>query len=106
MDPGKWIRELREQRFVKSSDIERISKSIAEAKGNADFYVSHSTLADIETGSIPSIHKLFSLAASLRVSLNDLLRAFGVDPDEVTQYPAPSPVAKLLAADVQQPSAG
>jgi hypothetical protein len=28
----------------------------------------HSTLADIETGSVPSIHKLFSLAACLRVS--------------------------------------
>ena len=63
MDSGKWIRELREERFVKSSDIERISRSIAEAKGNPDFYVSHSTLADVETGSVPSIHKLFSLAA-------------------------------------------
>ena len=49
MDSGKWIRELREDRFVKSSDIERVSRSIADLKGNADFYVSHSTLADIET---------------------------------------------------------
>src|SRR6476661_2092541 len=55
MDSGKWIRELREERFVKSSDIERISRSIADIKGNADFYVSPSTLADIETGSVPSI---------------------------------------------------
>ncbi len=77
MDSGKWIRELREERFVKSSDIERISRSIADVKGNADFYVSHSTLADGETGSVPSIHKLFSLAACLKVSLEELLLVFG-----------------------------
>lgn len=86
MDSGKWIRELREERFVKSSDIERISRSIADAKNSADFYVSHSTLADIETGSIPSIHKLFTLAVCLKVSLEELLLVFGIDLNEVRQY--------------------
>jgi transcriptional regulator with XRE-family HTH domain len=86
MDSGKWIRELREERFVKSSDIERVSRSIADVKGNADFYVSHSTLADIETGSVPSIHKLFSLAACLKVSLEELLLVFGIDSNEVKRY--------------------
>jgi len=89
MDSGKWIRELREDRFVKSSDIERVSRSIADIKGNADFYVSHSTLADIETGSVPSIHKLFSLAACLKISLDDLLLGFGIDPSEVTHFAGP-----------------
>src|SRR6202049_1997614 len=86
MDSGKWIRELRDERFVKSSDIERISRSIADIKGNADFYVSHSTLADIVTGSVPSIHKLFSLAACLKVSLEELLLVFGIDANEVKRY--------------------
>src|SRR5216683_8089043 len=82
MDSGKLIRELREERFVKSTDIERISRSIASDKGNADFYVSHSTLADVETGSVPSIHKLFSLAACLKVPLVELLLVFGIDASE------------------------
>jgi transcriptional regulator with XRE-family HTH domain len=86
MDSGKWIRELREERFVKSSDIERISRSIADVKGNTDFYISHSTLADVETGSVPSIHKLLSLAACLKVSLEDLLLVFGIDGNEVRQF--------------------
>jgi len=90
MDSGKWIRELREERFVKSSDIERISRSIADVKGNADFYVSHSTLADIETGSVPSIHKLFSLAACLKVSLEELLLVFGIDVHDVRQHAGPA----------------
>jgi hypothetical protein len=86
MEPGKCIRKLRAERFVKSSDIERISRSIADIKGNADFYISHSTLADIETGSVPSIHKLFSLAACFKVSLEELLLVFGIDSNEAKLY--------------------
>src|SRR5258708_7536200 len=86
MDSGKWIRELREERFVKSSDIERLSRAIADVKGNADFYVSHSTLTDVESGSVPSIHKLFSLAACLKVSLEELLVVFGIDANEVRPF--------------------
>jgi hypothetical protein len=86
MDSGKWIRELREERFVKPSDIERVSRSIADAKGDPDFYVSHSTLADIEAGSVPSIHKLFSLAVCLKSSLDELLLVFGIDREEVTRF--------------------
>ena len=85
MNSGKWIRELREERLVRSSDIERVSRSIADAKGNADFYVSHSTLADVETGAVPSIHKLVSLAVCLKVPLEELLLVFGIDGEEVRQ---------------------
>ena len=84
METGKWIRALREERQIKPSDIEHMTRAIAELKGNTDFYVPHSTLADIEAGSIPSIHKLFSLALSLKLPLNDLLLPFGINPQETT----------------------
>jgi len=84
MDSGKWIRSLREDRLIKPSDVERITRNIAERKGNPEFYVPHSTLAGIENGSIPSIHKLFSLAMCLRVSLHELLVPFGIDPEEMS----------------------
>lgn len=84
MESGKWIRSLREVRLIKPSDVERITREIAEQKGNPEFYVPHSTLAGIENGSIPSIHKLFSLATCLRVSLKELLVPFGIDPEEVS----------------------
>jgi hypothetical protein len=83
MDSGKWIRGVREASLVKSSDVERISRSIADGKGNADFCVSLSTVADIETGSVPGIHKLFSLATCLKLSLDELLLAFGIKRNEV-----------------------
>jgi transcriptional regulator with XRE-family HTH domain len=84
MDAAKWIRVLREERQIKPSDVERATRSIAETKGKPDFYVSHSTLADIESGSLPSIHKLFSLSLCLGVPLGELLLPFGIDPEEST----------------------
>lgn len=89
MEPAKLIRKLREERLVKPIEIERISRSIADAKKNQDFYVSHATLADIESGSIPSIFKIFSLAVCLKMPYEQLLLVFGVDPQQVEQYTAP-----------------
>lgn len=86
MEAGKWIRALREERSIKPSDVERITRTVAEAKRNSDFYVPHSTLADIESGSVPSIHKLFSLAISLKVPLDELLLLFGIDPREINDF--------------------
>jgi len=89
MDSGSWIRQHLDERFVKSSDLERLSRAIAEAKGNPDFYLSHSTLADIaEKGAVPSIHKIFSLAVCLKLPYEQLLVAFGVDPKEALTYGA------------------
>jgi transcriptional regulator with XRE-family HTH domain len=82
MESGKWIRSLREELLIKPSDVERVTRNIAEKKGNSDFYISHSTLADIEGGSVPSIHKLFSLATCLKVPLSELFLPFGIDPEE------------------------
>ena len=94
MEPGKWIRALREERSIKPSDIERITRSIADARANSDFYVSHSTLADIESGAIPGIHKLFSLALAFKVQLNELRQPFGIDQgDIIASEIKPSPNA-------------
>jgi transcriptional regulator with XRE-family HTH domain len=74
--------------MIKPSDVERVSRVLANAKKNTDFYVSHSTLADIEAGSIPSIHKLFSLAVCFKVPLKELLLSFDIDIDEAELYDA------------------
>jgi transcriptional regulator with XRE-family HTH domain len=102
MESGKWIRSLREELLIKPSDVERITRNIAEKRGNSDFYVSHSTLADIEAGSIPSIHKLFSLATCLRVPLRDLFLPFGIDPEEVPSSQNESDSQALTPAPLTQ----
>ncbi len=62
-------------------------------------------MADIETGSVPSIHKLFSLAACLKVSLEELLLVFGIDSNDGRRYarplePGPAPPESI---EVRQP---
>lgn len=86
MDSGTWIKQLLEERFIKASDVERLSRSIADAKGNSDYYLSHATLADIASGSIPSIYKIFSLAVCLKLPYDQLLLVFGIDPKEAAVY--------------------
>src|SRR5258708_13520108 len=86
MDSGNWIRKLREERFLKPTELERLSRAIAEAAGNSDFYISHGSLADIEAGGVPSIHKLFSLSCFLRISYDDLLRVFGINLGDAAQF--------------------
>jgi len=86
MDSGTWIKQLLEERFIKASDVERLSRSIADAKRNSDYYVSHATLADVGSGSIPSIYKIFSLAVCLKLPYEQLLLVFGIDPKEAVTY--------------------
>jgi transcriptional regulator with XRE-family HTH domain len=93
MDPGELVRKMREERAIRSSEIERISRSIAAAEGNPEFFISHATLANIESSnSHPSIYKLFSLAVCFKIPYEQILLAFGVDPQKVDHY-AGAPLA-------------
>jgi len=94
MDSGNWIRKLREDKFLRAREIERLSRAIVEATGNPDYYVSHASLADIEAGAVPSIYKLFSLSCFLRISYDDLLHVFGVNPAQTAQFAPPADPAK------------
>jgi transcriptional regulator with XRE-family HTH domain len=102
MEPGKWIRALREERQITPSDVERTTRVVAELKGNNDFYIPHSTLAGIEAGSIPSIHKLFSLALSLKLALGELLLPYGIDPKEATAANEPELTPEVLTLQAPQ----
>lgn len=85
-ESGRFIRQLREDRFLKPSDIERVSRGIADSKGNEQYYIGHATLADIEAGADTAIYKIFSLAVIFKVPLVHLLLAFGIDARETEQF--------------------
>jgi hypothetical protein len=104
MDSGNWIRKLREERFLKAREIERLSRALADTTGNPEYYVSHASLADIEAGTVPSIFKLFSLACFLGVSYAELLHVFGVNLREMERFatsPDPSRTA-LVPTDLRE----
>jgi transcriptional regulator with XRE-family HTH domain len=86
---GSIIKRLREERFVRPSEIEKISRAIATETGNSRFYISHGSLDNIENSkTIPGIFKIFSLAVCFRLSYEELLAVFGVNAGIVEQYAA------------------
>ena len=98
-EPGRLIKELLVARGLKPKDVERQSRLIAEQRRNPRFYVSHATLAAIESGSIPGIYKIFSLASCCNVSYDQLLSVFGIETQK-TEIAPPSEVATKTSSDV------
>jgi transcriptional regulator with XRE-family HTH domain len=73
------LRALREQLGLTLRDVENASLRIAQRHGRDDFAIQLSRLSDIETkGVVPSIYRLYSLAAIYRSDFLELLSWFGV----------------------------
>ena len=74
--PGLRLRQAREALGLTYRDVERASYQIAVNRGRPDFILHISRLADIENrGVVPSLHKLYSLAA-----------IFHLDPAEISSW--------------------
>src|ERR1700690_1969146 len=77
---GKSLRTLREKLGLTMRDIEIASARMAEKYRNEEFSIPPSRLSDIETKNVlPSIFRLYSLAAIYRRDLRQLLAWYGVD---------------------------
>jgi hypothetical protein len=82
------MKRVREKLFLKYRDVAEASQSIARQKGNGEFGIGLSRLADIENkGTVPSIYRLYSLSAIYGMDFNAVLAIFGVN---VAQLPADS----------------
>jgi len=90
-ESGQLIRRLREERFLKSRDVERQSRVIADRKANEDYYIGHATLFDIENGSTPGIYKIECLALIFKMPLTQMLAVFGIDSRDTEQPVLPHP---------------
>lgn len=78
-DPGRRLREVRERLGLKYRDVQEATQAIAQARGNRDFVTGLSRLADIENhGTVPSIYRLYSLAAVYGLSLKTVLGWYGI----------------------------
>ncbi len=66
--PGLRLRQTREARGLPGRDIEKASYQIAVRRGRPDFILHIGRLAAIENrGVVPSLNKLYSLAAILHL---------------------------------------
>ena len=87
MAASNKLKALRNRCNVTVRDVEQASRRIAEAKGDKNYCVSNSWLAQLENGiSAPNIWTIFSLCAIYRVTIRDFLQIYNVDIDEIEKY--------------------
>ena len=78
-DAGQKLKQVRERLGLTYRDVEELSSKIAEVRGNDEFAVALSRLADIENkGTVPSFHRLYTLCAIYRLEYTEVLTWFGV----------------------------
>jgi transcriptional regulator with XRE-family HTH domain len=101
MLPGLRLRQVRERLGLTYRDVERASHELAERRGRADFTLHISRLADIENhGVVPTLHKLYTLAAIYRLNPLDIFRWYDVPIEECFHdgMSCPVPQTHLMAA--------
>jgi len=85
--PGEYLKRVRERLGVGVREVQEASATIAREKGNSNFYIAASRLAQIENEeSQPSIFKLFTLCAVYSLELHDVLRRYGIHVGELSSY--------------------
>ena len=91
--PGEYLRELRSRLGISTREVETYSQKIAEEEKNPEFQISNAWLTQLENSdSVPSIFKLYSLAAIYRVKFTDLLLFFGLDLQKIAHHQLASPL--------------
>jgi transcriptional regulator with XRE-family HTH domain len=101
MVPGDRLRDLRSQHGMSVREVSQMSRLIAEAERNDKYLISSPWLVQIENdGAVPSIHKLFSLAAIYGITYGHLLSLFDVDVNKAVTYHAQMPIRKTHLAEL------
>src|SRR6516164_8491062 len=91
--PGEYLRELRSRLGITTRDVSELSQRIADREANSEFHISNAWLTQLENSdSVPSIFKLYSLAAIYRVKFTDLLLFFGLDLQKIAHHQLASPL--------------
>jgi transcriptional regulator with XRE-family HTH domain len=101
--PGDQLRKLRIRLGITTRDVENLSAKIAEDEKNPEFQISNAWLTQLENSdSVPSIFKLYSLAAIYHIKFTDLMLYFGVDLQKATHHQllAPLPNTHLTSLEV------
>src|SRR5215472_11451639 len=101
MSPGLRLRQARERLGLTYRDVEQASYELAARRGRSEFILHISRLADIENrGVVPSLHKLYSLAAVYRLNPLEIFRWYDIPIEECFHDGAATPVPEthLMAA--------
>jgi len=78
-EAGQKLKRVRERLRLRFRDVEEASGRLAAKRGNDEFIIALSRLADIENkGTMPSIYRLYSLCAIYRLDMAEVLSWYGI----------------------------
>lgn len=105
-DPGQKLRAARERLQLRYRDVEEASQIIAEQRGNHEFSIGLSRLADIENkGTVPSVFRLYTLCAIYRLDFSTVLHWYGIDLENLVGDAAGVSLAQTHLTDIHVPDA-
>lgn len=94
-DGGYLLRRLREHLGLTVRDVQERSKKIAEKRDQPRYFIDKARLSDIESkGILPSVYKIYSLAAIYHRSITELLAFYGVESNDLSSDMAESPLPR------------
>lgn len=103
--PGQQLRRIRERLGLRFRDVDRDSAKIAERRGSLEFHIGLSRLSDIENkGTLPTVYRLYSLAAIYKLEFRTLLRWYGIDLDELATDAVDSHLEQTTMLDTETPA--
>lgn len=104
---GQKLRQLRERLNLTLRGVEQASLEIADAEQNSEFVVSVARLNQIENdGSLPSIYKLYSLAVTYKLRMEEVLGFYGIHLGKMEEHRllARQTTTHLFTAEVGDPA--
>ena len=105
-NPGHKLRALRERLQLRYRDVQEASQVIAGQRGNYEFSIGLSRLADIENkGTVPSLFRLYSLCAIYKLDFSLALRWYGIELDKLISDAASVALKRTHLAEIQVPDA-
>ena len=103
-DPGQKLRQVRERLRLRYRDVEEWSQRIGNQRGNHEFIIGLSRLADIENkGTLPSVYRLYSLCAIYGLDFNTVLGWYGIDLQELPAEAATLALSQTHPIDFECP---
>ncbi|HXB67010.1 MAG TPA: hypothetical protein VNY05_02135 [Candidatus Acidoferrales bacterium] len=77
--PGEKLKRLRNRLKLTYRDVEKASQQIAARRGNDEFAIALSRLADIENQqTVPTIYRIYTLSVIYRIDYLEVLHWYGV----------------------------
>lgn len=97
---GQRLKRARERLELRYREVSEASMRIARRQGNSEYAIALSRLSDIENkGTVPNIYRLYSLCAIYRLDMREVMRWYGVQPEDAVADVIEMPLSATHLAD-------